>query len=160
MDDNNDPLAVGVQSNQTEDKNKEIETLTNSWKRAVADYQNLEKRVSKEREDFVKFSNLLIISRLIGLLDNLEMVKTHLRDEGLDIVCKELKNIILEHGVREMALEIGGEFDPNLAECVEAVVADFDNKIIEIVAKGYIIGERVVRPAKVKVSKLDKKPDL
>lgn len=162
MDDVNNPQPnLTDQPDQAEDKDKiiedlksQIEILDGSWKRAVADYQNLEKRVAKEREDFIKFSNLIILSKLINLLENLEKAQSHLKDAGLDIVAKELKNIISDQGVSEVAVKVGDEFDPHLAECVEVVSGEADNKIIEVLAKGYIIGGRVIRAAKVKVSKL------
>jgi molecular chaperone GrpE len=142
------------ENNELEELKKQVDDLTNSWKRAVADYKNLEKRVEREREDFARFSNLLLTTRLLSVLDNLLLASQHVKDQGLDIVVSELKNIISEQGVREMEVKVEDDFDPSFHECVELVSGPGDKKVVEVVAPGYIMGERVIRPAKVKVSKI------
>lgn len=129
-----------------------VADLTAKWKRAVADYRNLEKRVEKEREDGSRLVNWLLLRKLIGVLDNLEKASFHRPDSGLTLIIDEFKNILLEQGLKEIAVVVGSVFDPHLHECVEIVAGEEDQKIVEVVAKGYIMGDRVVRPAKVKVS--------
>lgn len=131
----------------------EVVGLTHNWKRAVADYQNLQKRMAKEKEEWSKFSNFVLLERLLDLRDDLERAQTHLKDSGLDMVSKNLQNIISDQGLKEIAVQVGDDFDPNFHECVEVVAGESDQKVTQAVGKGYIIGERVVRPAKVKVSK-------
>ncbi|MGB9637535.1 MAG: nucleotide exchange factor GrpE, partial [Microgenomates group bacterium] len=65
---------------------KEVETLTNSWKRALADYQNLEKRYEREKADFVQYANSRLILRLLEVLEHLEKAAETLKDKGLDLV--------------------------------------------------------------------------
>jgi molecular chaperone GrpE len=72
---------------------EQIQELENNWKRALADYKNLEKRVAEEKEGIVSFSNLVLISELIPVLDNLEMLEKHIDDIGLKLVVKEFKQI-------------------------------------------------------------------
>lgn len=153
MDDGQDVSAPDPKEKEIEESKKQIEDLTANWKRAVADYRNLEKRVENEREEFVKFSNLLVLIKLIGVLDNLELVGKHVSDDGLDIVIKELKNIISGQGIKEVEVKVGDNFDPNFHECVELVAGEDNQKVVTIVAPGYIMNMRVIRPAKVKVSK-------
>lgn len=143
------------QQNEVESLKLQIEDLTNKWKRAAADYQNLEKRIAREKEELLRFTNILLISRLIGVLDNLERASEHAEDKGLSIVTSDLKNILSEQGLTEINVKVGDSFDPAHHECVELTKGDSDDKVTEVVAKGYIIGDRVVRPAKVKVSKKD-----
>ena len=59
----------------------------------------------------------------------------------------------MSEGVKEIEVKIGDPFNPHLEECIETIEDSEDEKIIEVVAKGYIIGDRVLRPVKVKVSK-------
>ncbi len=132
----------------------QIEILSNSWKRATADYQNLQKRVEKEKEDWSRVTNLSLLGRLLDLCDDLERAQGHLKDSGLDMVLKNLKNIILDQGLKEIEVRLGVDFDPNFHDCLEVVFGQEDGKVVQVVGKGYILGERVVRPAKVKVSKL------
>ncbi len=152
MDDVQDSLSV--EAKEIEELKKQVEDLTNNWKRAVADYQNMEKRVEREREDLAKFFNLQLVSKLTSVLENLNLAARHLNDGGLDITAKELKNIISEQGVSEIEVKVGDNFDPNFQECVELVNGEEDQKVVAVIASGYIIGDRVIRPAKVKVSKL------
>lgn len=138
-----------------EDLESDILSLTHNWKRAVADYQNLQKRMEKEKEEWSKFSNLALLGRLLDLRDDLERAQTHLKDSGLDMVSKNLQNIILDQGLKEIDVLVGGAFDPNFQECVEVVAGMEDQKVTQVVGKGYIIGDKVIRPAKVKVSKIN-----
>ena len=137
---------------------EQIEDLTNKWKRAVADYQNLEKRIARDRQDWQKFSNTILLSKLIPLSDNLERAVSHSRDEGLELITKDLKKVLSSEGVKEIEVKIGDPFNPHLEECIETVEDGEDEKIVEVVAKGYIIGDRVLRPAEVKVSKKKTRP--
>lgn len=136
----------------------QIEDLTNKWKRAAADYQNLEKRVARDRQDYQKFSNIVLLSKLIPLSDNLERAFSHCDDEGLRLITKDLQNILLSEGVKEIEVKAGDPFNPHLAECIEMVEGGEEEKIVEVVAKGYIIGDRVLRAAKVRVSRKKSEP--
>jgi len=131
---------------------KQVEELTNKWKRALADYQNLEKRIVSEKQEWIKFSNALLINKLLEVLDSLEMAEKHLNDQGLSLAIRQLKNILKEEGIEEMVLDCH-KFDPNFMECVETVAGPLK---IEIVRKGYLLNKKVLRPAKVKVGSPDK----
>lgn len=139
---------------EVEELKAQIEPLTSSWKRAVADYQNLEKRVSKEKEEWRQLVNLVLLGQLLPIFDNLERAQGHLRDEGLDIVLRDFKNVFERQGLQALEVQVGEEFDVNRHECVEVVPGENDNRVVDVVAKGYIMGDKVIRPAKVKVSKL------
>lgn len=128
-----------------------VEELTNKWKRALADYQNLEKRVEREKKEFVKFSNASLLDKLLGVLDDLERADKHLDDEGLNLAVKQFHTIIETEGVEEIGAE-GKEFDPEIMDCSELVPGK-KNKVVEVVQKGYLLNNKVLRPAKVKVGK-------
>lgn len=145
---------VSVKKN---DLKKQIEDLTYRWKRALADYQNLEKRYEKEKEDFVQFANANLILKLVKVLENLQKAAEHLKDPGLNLVIGELKRVLGEEGVEEIKLT-GEKFDPNLMEAVEVVLGKEENKVAEVVSKGYLLKGKVLLPAKVKVFQT-KKPD-
>ncbi|MCL5003835.1 MAG: nucleotide exchange factor GrpE [Patescibacteria group bacterium] len=150
----NDAVSTDEFQQKIIDLEKEVADLTNKWKRAVADYQNLEKRTAKEKEDWAKFSNRLLLARLLTVLDHLELARAHSNDRGLGIIIDDFKSILTGEGLEEIQVKAGDSFDPNFQECVEVVAGSEDSKVVEVVAKGYIIGEKVLRPAKVKVSKV------
>jgi len=131
-----------------EDKITELE---NSWKRALADYRNLEKRVIEEKREFAKFVLVAFIRNLLPILDNLEKAQSHLNDSGLALVVESFKNALKEEQVEEIE-SLGKEFNPTLHEAIEVGEGE-DNIIISVLEKGYKLQDRVIRPAKVVVGK-------
>ena len=130
---------------------KRVGELENNWKRALADYKNLEKRTAEERDQIISFSNLVLISQLIPVLDNLELMEKHLGDAALSMIVKEFKQVLTNEGLEEIDAS-GKEFDPITMEAVETVDGE-PNKVIEIVQKGYLLKNKLIRPTRVKVGK-------
>jgi molecular chaperone GrpE len=135
---------------------REIEDLTNRWKRALADYQNLEKRYEKEKSDFVQFANANLILKLLTVLGHFEEAGRHLKDQGLEMIIGEFKKVLAEEGVEEINCQ-GEKFNPELMEAVETVEGDQENKVAEVLRKGYLLKGKVLIPAKVKVFKKEVK---
>ncbi|OGC50533.1 nucleotide exchange factor GrpE [candidate division WWE3 bacterium RIFCSPHIGHO2_01_FULL_40_23] len=133
------------------EKDLKVKELEESWKRALADYKNLERRFNEEKEAVVAFSNFILLERLIPVLDNLENLCEHLSDQGLALITKQLSDIIKDEGAEEIEA-LGKDFDPSSMEASEIVEGE-DNKVIEVVLKGYKIRDKVIRPARVKVGK-------
>lgn len=130
-------------------RNQELESML---KRTLADYQNLERRIEEERKQLSKLTALLLIEKLLPVLDNLESANNHIKDQGLEIVIKQFKDVLFQEGVEEIEAD-GQQFDPNLHEAVEIQEGDKDNKIVKVVTKGYKIEDKVIRPTKVVVVK-------
>lgn len=137
------------------DLQKQIDELTNKWKRALADYQNLEKRVEQERKLLAKFSNAALIDKLLAVLDTLEKAQEHLKDKGLNLAVNQFKAILKTEGVEEIQA-LGKKFDPILMDCSE-VIKGREGIVAEVIQKGYLLDNKVLRPAKVKVGKGEKK---
>lgn len=129
-------------------KNKDLEE---KWKRALADYRNLEKRIEKEKEEFVKFANAGLIDKLLSVLDSLEKASEHLKDKGLSLALDQFKAVLQSEGVKEIEAQ-GKKFNPELMDAVEMVKGPKD-KVMEVVLKGYLLNNKVLRPAKVKVGR-------
>jgi len=129
---------------------QQIEGLTEKWKRAVADYRNLEMRMAKEKEEWVKFGNRVLLMQVLEILDDLERAKEHVKDGGLGLIIDKFRRLLQDQGVSE--LEVGKEFDPNVMECVDLVSGE-KNEIVRVEQKGYLYHDRLLRPAKVKVGK-------
>jgi len=126
---------------KTQENLKRLETekkdLENRLRRALADYDNLKKQTEKEKEEHRKFANRLLIENLIAVW------------EGLEIVVQQLQNILSSHGVEKIDVSIGDDFDPHL---MEAAVSEGDGeRVVGIIARGYKLHGRVIKPAKVKV---------
>jgi molecular chaperone GrpE len=120
--------------------------------RALADYQNLEKRVRDEKAEFSQVIQANMMSHLIPVLDNLYQAEIFIKDQGLKIVKDQLVNTLAEIGLKEIEL-MGKEYDPHTAEAIEVVDGEQDNIVVEVIKKGYMLGERVIRAGQVKVSR-------
>lgn len=130
---------------------QQIINLTDKWKRALADYANLEKRVQIEKENFIKFSNAGLVDKLLAVLDDLERAEKHLKNKGLTLAVNQFRSVLKTEGVGEIEV-LGTRFDPNSMDCVEMVKGK-KNMVMEIVQKGYLLNNKILKPAKVKVGK-------
>jgi len=129
----------------------QIEDLTEKWKRALADYANLEKRVQLEKQEFVKFSNASLLDKLLAVLDDLERAEAHLKNKGLTLTVNQLRMVLKTEGVKEIKAN-RAKFDPEKMDCIE-MVKGVKNQVVEVVQKGYLLNNKVLRPAQVRVGK-------
>lgn len=131
---------------------QELKELEQRLKRALADYQNLERRVSEEKQMLGTMYTQILIEKFLPVLDNLENAQNHLKDEGVEMVLKQFKDVLRREGVEETGAE-GESFDPQKHEAVETVEGEKDGTVAKVLTKGYKIENRVIRPAKVIVTK-------
>lgn len=148
---NTDDTGAQAQAGEAETLKLRIAELENNWKRALADYKNLEKRVNEERYQFLAFANMSLILRMLPILDNLEMLEKHSSDMGLALTIKEFKQILKDEDVFEIDTT-EKEFDSTNMEAVEMIEGKA-NQVLEVVRKGYTCKEKLLRPARVKVGK-------
>lgn len=142
------------ENTNNEDPTK-IKELENNWKRALADYQNLQKRYFEEKDQIAAYANSQLLSRFLPVVDNLEMLQTHLKDQGLDMVVREFKNILSEEGLEQVKTE-QQIFDAHTMEAVETEAtedSEMDGKVIKTVINGYFLKGKLIRPARVVVAK-------
>lgn len=137
---------------KVQDLAKKVEELEAHWKRALADYHNLERRVEKEREEMVRFSSAVVALKFLPVLDNLEKAAAHLQDSGLEMIISQFKDALRSEGIEEVEAQ-GVEFDPNFMEAVKTVPGEEDNIVAEVLQTGYRIGDKALRPAHVVVAK-------
>jgi molecular chaperone GrpE len=133
-----------------------IRTLDENWKRALADYQNLLRRVENDKKEFVKLSNANLIARLLPSLDIMELSAVHSQDVGVQMAAKQFHQALTEEGLQLIEPVVGTLFNPQEHECSETIPPSegkTENSISELVLKGYKIGDYILRPAKVKVYK-------
>ena len=142
------------QESQIELLKKEIEEWKGKYLRALADYQNLEKRVGEERQHQIKYAAEKIIYELLDVYDTLEKVEKHINDQGLRLGIKSFWMVLAENGITRIEV-IGKKFDPHLMECVEVVESEKEGEVVEEVRAGYKLEDKVIRVAQVKVGKKD-----
>jgi len=128
---------------------KGLEDFENRLKRALADYANLEKRIAREKEEFVKLATAQLLDKLLSVLDDLELCEEHVKNKGISLVGERFREVLESEGVEEIKA-LGKKFDPETMDAVE-IIPGPKNKVMEIVLKGYFLNDKVLRPAKVKV---------
>jgi molecular chaperone GrpE len=134
-----------------EELQKQSEEWKNKYLRALADYQNLERRNREEKETIRKYAAEIILGRILPVVDTFAKVKEHVKDIGFDLAYKELHAVLQEHGVEHIHV-VGQEFNPHEMECIE-VVEGKDNIVVEETLPGYKIHGKILRVAQVKVGK-------
>ena len=145
-----------------------VTELDNQLKRAVADYQNLEKRVSEGRSELTKWGTAELLTRILPVLDHLEQALGGMSDtdkqsgwaKGVELAVKELNQVLQSEGLGQ--IEADGQFDPNLHEALDTQEVPpsldssgepKDNMILKVVRKGYTLNGKVLRPAGVVVGR-------
>lgn len=151
-------------------KNKEeYNVLWDRYVRLQAEFDNYRKRSCKERAEFVKFANEGLIIELVGILDNFERgIKAaefkkdfDLLHQGVEMISKQFRDLLEAKGLNRVE-SVDKKFDPHSHEAVEVIESEDsqDDMIVEELQPGYLLNGRVIRPAKVKVSKSKKKEKL
>lgn len=135
-----------------EELQKKVEDLENKWRRALADYQNLEKRIEAQRSDFAKNAARDLILRLLSVGDTLNLAAAHLKDSGLDLAVRGFWQALENEGLEKIEVQ-EKEFNPEEMECVDVVLGKEENKVAQEVRSGYRLNGKVLRPAQVKVYK-------
>lgn len=135
-----------------ENLKQEIEEWKSKYLRALADYQNLEKRVGGERQEIVKYAAGRVIHDLLAILDTLEKAEIHLKDPGLSLGVKNFRSVLEANGLKKIDV-LGKKFDPLEMECIEVVGESRGDDVIEELRAGYKLGDKVIRVAQVKVGK-------
>ncbi|MBU0476482.1 nucleotide exchange factor GrpE [Patescibacteria group bacterium] len=141
--------------NKLEDR---VVELDNQLKRAVADYHNLEKRVAEGRSELTKWGTSELLIKILPVLDHLDKALVGASEQekqsgwykGVELAVKKLQSVLQCEGLNQIAAE--GQFDPNIHEAVDMRVGE-DNKILEVVQKGYTLNNKILRPAAVVVGK-------
>ncbi|MFC1654006.1 nucleotide exchange factor GrpE [Patescibacteria group bacterium] len=128
---------------------EQVQELDIKWKRALADYQNLEKRIENDRSIFAKIATAGLIEKLLTTVDDLERAADHIKDDGVSLIAKQLITLLKEEGVEEIETD-NQTFDPSTMECVE-ISSGIKNQVTKTTQKGYMIHDVVLRPAKVEV---------
>lgn len=148
-----------TQDSAAEDILKEAEELNFKYMRLAADFKNFKRRVEKEKGDIYAYANEKIVLDLLEVIDNFERALEHGNDtggsfaEGMGMIFKQFKGVLEKNGVEEI-VAFGETFDPNYHHAVfTEKSAEFDSgKVTQVVQKGYMLNNKVIRHAMVKVA--------
>lgn len=141
------------QSSQDEDEEltklkQELEQMSELAKRTMADFHNFKRRQEEEKGMLIKMANIGLIKAILPTLDNLHRAEAEWT-EGVKMCVNQLEKTLADAGLEEMKAE-GEEFNPELHEALVQVPGAQD-MVVKVIEKGYKVGDRVVRHAKVQV---------
>jgi len=126
-------------------------SLNNLYLRLRAEFENFKKRISGEKTELIKTANEKLILKIIPIIDNFERAKP--LSDGVELIYKDFINVLKDSGVKEIIC-VGDDFDTDKHEALSLVDSELkSNTIIDVIEKGYILNGKVIRFAKVIVSK-------
>ena len=151
---------------------KKIEELNDKLLRSLAENQNLRKIHEKEREDLIKYSSSSFAREILNLADNLERAFVLFKDDpkfksdefkdtmlGIELIEKELISSFDKNGIKSFE-SVGKKFDPNFHQALNEVESEReDGMVINEIQKGYMLNDRLLRPALVSISKKKANPN-
>jgi molecular chaperone GrpE len=137
----------------------ELAELKDKYLRLAAEFDNYKRRTAKERSDLFKSANQELMAVLLPVLDDFERARTHTQAsedvqvvrESVDIIYNKLVKTLQQKGLTAMETR-GGGFDPDLHEAITQIPApteELRGKVVDEVEKGYYLGDKVIRHAKV-----------
>ena len=159
-------LENNSEDNPENNLEKKIEELNDKLLRSLAENQNLRKIHEKEREDLIKYSSSSFAREILNLADNLERAFGLFKDNpkfksdefkdtmlGIELIEKELINSFDKNGIKSFE-SVGKKFDPNFHQALNEVESEQeDGMVINEIQKGYMLNDRLLRPALVSISK-------
>ncbi|MCM3635485.1 MULTISPECIES: nucleotide exchange factor GrpE [Paenibacillus] len=144
-----------------EQLNKQLEEANSKLLRVQADYDNFRKRTQKEKEELAKYASAKLIENLLPSIDNFDRALAaseatgdfEALAKGLDMIYRQLKSTMEAEGLAEME-PVGTPFNPEFHQAVMTVETDEyeEGIVVEVLQKGYMLKDKVIRPAMVKVS--------
>ena len=137
---------------------RERDEYLNDLKRVAADFENYRKRVARDQEGLVARAHERLVKELLPVLDDLERAleaaaehEEAKLEEGVALVERQLRSTLAKEGLEEV--ETDGHFDPHVHEALLAQPSEADEgAIIQVLQKGYTLGDRILRPARVVIS--------
>ena len=128
------------------------------WQRAVADFQNYRRRMEAEKAETYQLAVGSIIKRYLPVLDDMERAMDSRPPDlawanGVELICRKLQSILEAEGLKRIEAK-GQKFDPNFHEAISQEPAEGveSGTVLGVIRNGYMLGERVIRPAMVRVA--------
>ena len=151
------PILEALQGQLDEAEARAAE-YKDGWQRALADFQNYKRRTDAEKADAYQNAVGTVVKRYLPILDDLERALAARPDDqpwvnGIELIFRKLQTILENEGLKRIEAE-GRPFDPNFHEAISQEPAEGleSGTVIAVIQQGYMLGERVIRPATVRVA--------
>lgn len=164
VDDPIDFLGEETSEEEIEQLRTERDEMRDRFMRAMADAENSRKRSERDRKEAENYGGSKLARDMLPVFDNLKRAVDTITDEqreaqaalieGIELTMRELLNVFKKHGIDALAPEVGDKFDPNIHEAMfEAPLPGTKaGDIIQVMNVGFMIHDRLLRPAQVGVS--------
>lgn len=145
----------------------EVAELKDRWLRERADLENVKRRAVREKQDALRFGSEGLLKDLLPIIDNLHRALAHAKSQrpddpivtGVELVLRGFDEVLERHGVKVVPAR-GAPFDPNRHEAISHVESEHPpNTVIDEHQRGYVLHDRLLRPALVTVGKGPNRPD-
>ncbi len=153
--------APSLEQQLDEERKKSAENLDN-WRRTAAEFANYKRRVEKEKAEYGQYANAVLLAKLLDVMDGFDAafkaIPENFRSEpwveGIRLVEQKLRRVLESEGIKPIDAQ-GKEFDPNYHEAMfyEPTPGEPEGRVTGEFQRGYMLGEKVLRPARVKVAK-------
>jgi molecular chaperone GrpE len=148
-----------AQPDPLEELKRERDSLQDRLLRTAAEFDNYRKRMDRERREHAEYTSGEAIKELLPIIDNLERaLQAAAADDplrkGVELIHLQMLDMLRKRGVKPIEA-LGADFDPNFHQAVihEVSAAHREGEVMEELQRGYVVGERLLRPAMVKVAK-------
>lgn len=146
-------------SPEVEKLKAERDEYLQGWQRAKADFINYKKDEMQRMENVALYGQEKLMRELIIVMDNFDLGLRALErngpvDKGVYMIKTQMEDILEKYGLKKVEIKLGDEFDPSFAEAIAEVEADGPpGKIAEEIEPGYLLNGKLIRPARVRITK-------
>ena len=148
-----------IQPDPLEDLRRERDSLQDRLLRTAAEFDNYRKRMDRERRELADYTAGEVVSELLPIVDNLERaLQASAEDDplrkGVELIHRQMLDLLRKRGVKPIEA-LGTDFDPNFHQAVihEESTEHREGEVMAELQRGYVVGDRLLRPAMVKVAK-------
>ena len=155
--------VIGSLREELEEAKKKAQENLESWQRERADFSNYKKRVERDQEVSKNKYKSDVLEKFIPVLDDLELAYAHRPEdgeaaawsEGIELIIRKFSSLLENDGLTKIDVKPGDKLDPNMHLAVSSEDSDVfgSDEIIEVLQNGYRMGEKIVRPAMVRVAR-------
>ena len=151
-----EPIAVASVEEQLQ---LDLASEKDKFLRLFAEFENFKRRTAKERIDLFKTANQDVIYALLPVMDDFDRAMTEIRKseddvllKGVELIQDKFKNTLVSKGLEEVEIKAGDVFNADFAEAITQIPApsdDLKGKIVDVIEKGYKLGDKIIRFPKV-----------
>jgi molecular chaperone GrpE len=155
----NQPAGASDKGNEENKLKEELAVSKDKYIRLYSEFENYRRRTAKEKLEMIQSANEQLIKSLLPVLDDFERAEKAFKEsnnqaaEGFLLISAKYKKVLELYGVKTMDIQQGFDFDPDVHEAITQIPSapNLKGKVVEVIEKGYLLNDKVIRFAKVVV---------